>query len=72
MEEQQALENLSVELRGIEKTLSRILDEREEETKAGYWTRVAKMVNKAFFIFYVTMATVFLIVIYLKWNDALD
>lgn len=72
MEEEQVLEKLSEELLGIKKTLSRILDEQEEEKKAGYWTRVAKRVNKAFFIFYVTVLTVFLIVIYLKWNDVLD
>lgn len=72
MEEQQALEKLSEELLGIKKTLSQILDEQGEETKAGYWTRVAKRVNKAFFIFYVTVVTVFLIVIYLKWHDVLD
>lgn len=72
MEEEQALEKLSEELLGIKKMLSHILDEQGEETKAGYWTRVAKRVNKAFFIFYVTVVTVFLIVIYLKWNDVLD
>lgn len=72
MEEEEALEKLSEELLGIKKMLSHILDEQGEETKAGYWTRVAKRVNKAFFIFYVTVVAVFLIVIYLKWNDVLD
>lgn len=72
MEEQQALEKLSEELLGIEKTLSLILDEQEDKTKPGYWTRVVKRVNKAFFIFYVTMVIMFLIFIYLKWYDILD
>lgn len=71
-EEEQALEKLSEELLGIKKTLSQILDEQEEEAKTGYWIRVVKRVNKVFFIFYVTVVTVFLIVIYLKWNDVLD
>ncbi|KAM9336930.1 5-hydroxytryptamine receptor 3A-like [Symphorus nematophorus] len=55
MEEYQALQKLSDELREMEKTLSLLLSSRKEEEKPGYWTRVAKRVNKVFFIFYVTV-----------------
>lgn len=70
IEEYQALEKLSDELRKIEKTLSLLLNNRKEEEKPGYWTSVAKKVNRVFFIFYVTVVTLFLIVIFFKWNDA--
>lgn len=63
------MEKLSDELRGIEKTLSLILNNRKEEEKPGYWTSVAKTVNRVFFILYVTLVSVFLIVIFFKWNE---
>lgn len=72
MEELQVLDKLTKELQAIDRTLSLVLDGREEATKPGYWTRVAKRLNKAFFVFYVTVVIVFLIFIYLKWIDALD
>lgn len=69
-EEHQALVKLLAELKGIEKTLSLLFNNRSEEEKQGYWTSVAKKVNKAFFIFYVTVVILFLIVIFIKWNNA--
>ncbi|KAM6899196.1 5-hydroxytryptamine receptor 3A-like [Lycodopsis pacificus] len=42
IEEYHALEKLSDELREMEKTLSLLLNNRKEEEKPGYWTRVAK------------------------------
>lgn len=69
-EEHQALVKLLAELKGIEKTLSLVFDSRNEEEKRGYWTSVAKKVNKAFFIFYVTVVILFLLVVFLKWNKA--
>lgn len=72
MEELQILEKLTKELRAIDRTLSLVLDGREDETKPGYWTRVARRLNQAFFVFYVLVVTLFLIIIYLKWIDALD
>lgn len=72
MEELQVLDKLTQELRAIDRTLSLVLDGREEATKPHYWTRMAKRLNKAFFVFYVTVVIVFLIFIYLKWIDALD
>lgn len=72
MEELQVLDQLTKELRAIDRTLSLVLDGREEVTKPRYWTRMAKRLNKAFFVFYITVVIVFLIFIYLKWIDALD
>lgn len=72
MEELQILEKLTKELRAIDRTLSMVLDGREDETKPRYWTRVARRLNKAFFVFYLTVVTLFLIFITLKWMDALD
>ncbi|XP_059181173.1 5-hydroxytryptamine receptor 3A-like [Centropristis striata] len=70
IEEYHALEKLSDELREMEKTLSLFLINRREEEKPGYWTRVAKKVNRAFFFFYITVVSLFLIIIFLKWNNA--
>lgn len=69
-EEHQALVKLLAELKGIEKTLSLLFNNRNEEEKQGYWTCVAKKVNKTFFIFYVTVVVLFLIVVFVKWNNA--
>ncbi|XP_037611652.1 5-hydroxytryptamine receptor 3A-like [Sebastes umbrosus] len=70
MEEYHALEKLSDELREMERTLSLLLCNRKEEEKPGYWTGVAKIVNRVFFIFYITVVSVFLIIIFVKWNNA--
>nr|XP_046234310.1 5-hydroxytryptamine receptor 3A-like [Scatophagus argus] len=70
MDECHALEKLSDELKEIEKTLSLLLSDRKEDEKCGYWTRVAKGVNRAFFVFYVAVVSLFLIVIFLKWKNA--
>lgn len=72
MEELQVLDKLTQELRAIDRTLSLVLEGRQDEAKPRYWTGVARRLNKAFFIFYITVVTVFLIIIYLKWIDALD
>ncbi|XP_041819280.1 5-hydroxytryptamine receptor 3A-like [Chelmon rostratus] len=56
-EESSALEKVTCELRKMEKTLSLVLDSRTEGRKPGYWTRVAKTINKFFFIFYVAVAS---------------
>ncbi|KAF1373667.1 hypothetical protein PFLUV_G00241330 [Perca fluviatilis] len=69
-EEYHALEKLSDELREMEKTLSLLLSNRKEEEKPCYWTKVAKKVNRVFFIFYVTVVTLFLIIIFVQWNNA--
>lgn len=64
------MEKLSDELREMEKTLSLLLSNRKQEEKPGYWTRVAKRVNRVFFIVYVTVVSLFLICIFSKWNSA--
>ncbi|XP_033466547.2 5-hydroxytryptamine receptor 3A-like [Epinephelus lanceolatus] len=71
-EEGQDLENISDELREMVKTLIQLLDSRKEENKPGYWTRVTKIINKVFFIFYATASSLFLIVIFSIWNTAAD
>ncbi|XP_059181175.1 5-hydroxytryptamine receptor 3A-like [Centropristis striata] len=67
-EESVALEKLSDEL----KEVIQLLNSREEAGKLGYWTRVAKTINKVFFISYVTVAIVFLVVIFSLWNSEID
>lgn len=65
-EEYHALERLSDELKKVEKTFSLLLTGHIEE-KPGYWTRLAEKFNRLFFIFYVTLITVFLILIFSQW-----
>ncbi|XP_039644396.1 5-hydroxytryptamine receptor 3A-like [Perca fluviatilis] len=67
-DESNALEKVSDELREV----LLLLNSRKEDGKPGYWTRVAKTINKVFFIFYVTVTSLFLIVIFIKWNHAPD
>ncbi|XP_067432642.1 5-hydroxytryptamine receptor 3A-like isoform X1 [Thunnus thynnus] len=67
-EEYHALEKLSDELREMEKTLTLLLNSSKEE-KCGYWTRVAKRVNRVFFILYVTVVSLFLILIFSNWSN---
>ncbi|XP_074519120.1 5-hydroxytryptamine receptor 3A-like [Halichoeres trimaculatus] len=69
MEELQSLDKLSEELRGIEKTLSVLLQSVKKEGEPGYWTRVAIRVDRVFFVFYVTTVTVFLSVLFSKWKS---
>lgn len=63
------MEKLSDELREIEKTLSLLLNTGKEEEKPGYWTNMAKTVNRVFFVCYINVVGIFLIVIFVKWND---
>ncbi|KAM9425816.1 LOW QUALITY PROTEIN: 5-hydroxytryptamine receptor 3A [Pholidichthys leucotaenia] len=61
-----ALERLSDELRGMDKTLTRLLNSKREDEKVGYWTRVAKKVNRMFLIFYITV-----LLVHCCWDDHL-
>ncbi|XP_073345270.1 5-hydroxytryptamine receptor 3A-like [Pagrus major] len=72
MEESQAFEKLSDELREVVKALTLLLDSRKGEGKPGYWTRVTKTINKVFFTFYLIAAIVFLLCMSLSWNNTLD
>ncbi|TKS89827.1 5-hydroxytryptamine receptor 3A [Collichthys lucidus] len=67
IEERNTMAKLSDELREVEKTLSRFLRKRKQQERPGYWTRLAKRLNKVFFIFYVTGIILFLVVMYFKW-----
>ncbi|XP_060884527.1 5-hydroxytryptamine receptor 3A-like [Labrus mixtus] len=49
--------------------LSPPLSSRKEEGKAGRWTRRAKTVNKVFFIFYITTASLFLVFMFHSWIE---
>ncbi len=69
IEDFHALEKLSDELREMEKTLSQLLSNRKEEEKPGYWTRVARRVNRVFFIVYVSVVSLFLIFIFSEWSS---
>ncbi|XP_037546866.1 5-hydroxytryptamine receptor 3A-like [Nematolebias whitei] len=68
MEEYHTLERLSEELRAVEKTLTQLFKAKEAEP--GYWSRVAKKVDKVFLIFYITVISVFLVVMFFEWNSA--
>ncbi|XP_071319504.1 5-hydroxytryptamine receptor 3A-like [Trachinotus anak] len=69
MEEHHTLEKVPDELKEVEKTLTLLLSGRKEESKPGYWTRVAKRVDRVFFIFYLTLVGVFLSFIFSKWRN---
>lgn len=72
-DESNALEKVSDELRVVEKTLAVLLNSTKEENgKPGYWAGVVQTINKVFFIFYVTVASLFLVVIFIIWNHAAD
>ncbi|XP_074519128.1 5-hydroxytryptamine receptor 3A-like [Halichoeres trimaculatus] len=49
------------------KALSLLLSSRNEEP--GYWTRMTRKINRAFFIFYFVTAVVFLASMFHKWNE---
>ncbi|XP_047465586.1 5-hydroxytryptamine receptor 3A-like [Mugil cephalus] len=61
-----ALEKVSDELGEIEQTVSQ-LSTGKEEGKPGYWTRLAKKINRIFSICYVTAVFLFVAGILLAW-----
>ncbi|XP_067432263.1 5-hydroxytryptamine receptor 3A-like [Thunnus thynnus] len=67
-EESHASEKLSDDLREVVKTLALFLNSSKEEVKPGYWTRMAKTINRVFFIFYIIAASLFLVIMFFKWN----
>ncbi|XP_063748766.1 5-hydroxytryptamine receptor 3A-like isoform X2 [Eleginops maclovinus] len=70
-EESNSLEKLPDELSEAVKTLSLLLS-RKEERKPDSWTRVAKKLDIIFFYVYITVATLFLVVIFSVWINAKD
>nr|XP_043870401.1 5-hydroxytryptamine receptor 3A-like [Solea senegalensis] len=55
------------EVRNQIKTL--LLSDRKEEAKPGYWTKVARRINKVFIICYVSAIIVFLVNMFSIWTD---
>ncbi|XP_026171886.1 5-hydroxytryptamine receptor 3A-like [Mastacembelus armatus] len=51
------------------KTLILLLNSMKAKEKPGYWIRMTKRINKVFFIFYVTTASMFLLYMTFKWNS---
>lgn len=68
-EESEVFEKLLDELREVVKTLAVLLNSRKDG-RSGYWTRVVKKINKVFFIFYVTAASLFLVCMFFNWSNA--
>ncbi|XP_042364142.1 5-hydroxytryptamine receptor 3A-like [Plectropomus leopardus] len=54
------------------KTLTLVLNSRREDRRPGYWTRMARKINKVFFIFYVIATIVFLLFMFVMWSTAED
>ncbi|XP_070783550.1 5-hydroxytryptamine receptor 3A-like [Enoplosus armatus] len=71
-EESHDSEKLPDDLREVIKILTELLNNRKEEGKPGYWTRVAKTINKVFFISYITVACLFLVTVFSAWTFAHD
>ncbi|KAF3836542.1 hypothetical protein F7725_029100 [Dissostichus mawsoni] len=69
MEESNSLEKLPDELSEAVKALSLLLS-RKEESKPGYWTRLARKLHIIFFVVYVTVSALFLVVIFSVWINA--
>lgn len=67
-----AVEKVSDEPGATEKPMNRLSSNRKEEMKSGYWTRVVKIINRAFLIFYVSAVTLFLGVMFIMWNSSED
>lgn len=55
-----------------EKPMNLLSSNRKEEMKSGYWTRMVKIINRAFLIFYVSAVTLFLGVMFIMWNSSED
>lgn len=54
------------ELKRVEKTLLLLSGHGHDEP--GYWTRLAKNLNKIFFVVYILVAMGFLVFIYVEWH----
>ncbi|XP_024913818.1 5-hydroxytryptamine receptor 3A-like [Cynoglossus semilaevis] len=67
VEDNHVLAKVSDELKEMERTLGLLLSTRTDH-KPGYWSRLAKKVNKVFFITYVIIIIIFLSVLFLNWN----
>uniref|UniRef100_A0AAQ5XVQ9 5-hydroxytryptamine receptor 3A-like n=1 Tax=Amphiprion ocellaris TaxID=80972 RepID=A0AAQ5XVQ9_AMPOC len=61
-----ALEKVSDELGEIDRKMIQLSSNKEE--KSGYWTRMAKKIDKAFSIIYVISASMFLVILFSIWS----
>ncbi|XP_008294207.1 5-hydroxytryptamine receptor 3A-like [Stegastes partitus] len=61
-----ALEKVSGELGEIDRTMS-LLSSSKDKKEPGYWTRMAKKIDKAFSVIYVICAALFLVIIFTMW-----
>ncbi|XP_028264337.1 5-hydroxytryptamine receptor 3A-like [Parambassis ranga] len=66
-EEPHAFERLSDELKEVVEMLTLLLKSREDQ-KPGYWTRKTKTINRVYFIFYLTAASLFLLAMFSTWG----
>ncbi|XP_074522589.1 5-hydroxytryptamine receptor 3A-like [Halichoeres trimaculatus] len=66
-EDIQDCESLSDELKEVLRTMALFLSSRKEEEVPGYWTRMAKKLNRIYFVFYITTASVFLGYVFSVW-----
>ncbi|XP_037836871.1 5-hydroxytryptamine receptor 3B-like [Kryptolebias marmoratus] len=71
LKESSTLESVLDELEDVKNMMTLLRDGKEEEQE-GYWTKMAKRINKIFMMFYFPAVTVFLIVIFSMWNSNYD
>ncbi|XP_070401817.1 5-hydroxytryptamine receptor 3A [Nothobranchius furzeri] len=67
IEEPHSSEMFSGELNDLIKTMNVLLSGIQEERKTSYWTRKIKTINKVYFVFYVTAASLFLCFMFYSW-----
>ncbi|KAM4624589.1 5-hydroxytryptamine receptor 3A-like [Polymixia lowei] len=68
--ESQGIALILEELREMEKTLTLFFNNKEKGEETGYWTRVARRLDLAFFVCYVVLITVFLVSVFGMWDNA--
>ena len=66
-EESHAFEKLSYELKEMVRILTLLLNSSKDEGKPGYWTKKTKTINRVYFVFYVTAASLFLVCMFSIW-----
>ncbi|XP_072229703.1 5-hydroxytryptamine receptor 3A-like [Leuresthes tenuis] len=66
-EEPHAFVKLSNELKEMVRILTLLLNSSKDEGKPGYWTKKTKNINRVYFVFYVTAATLFLVCMFAIW-----
>ncbi|MEQ2207231.1 hypothetical protein XENOCAPTIV_009121, partial [Xenoophorus captivus] len=67
-EELQESEKLSDELKELIKVVSLLVNDMKEERKPSFWTRCIKIINRVYFILYVTASSLFLCFMFAIWT----